>query len=201
MALVALGLGARAVAFEYGGLQSGDLVFQTAGDSDFSKAIVSATEIEDSQDFVHVGIVWVTDGCVKVIEASPEEGVRVIGFEEFVAEAPVSIVKRLELDFPVEGMVERALNHIGEPYDWYYLPDNGRMYCSELVYESYLGNDGDHLFETVPMNFRDSMGHLPKFWKALYQNLGMDVPEGLPGTNPVQISKNKNLKTVFIVGN
>ena len=70
------------------------------------------------------------------------------------------------------------------------------MYCSELVYESYLGENGTPLFCARPMNFRTADGTLPCFWAELFEQLGESVPEGIPGTNPNDMAKEKILKEV-----
>lgn len=179
------------------GLKTGDLLFQTAGTSEFSSAIDSST---GSTGFAHVGIVWVApDGIENVIEASPKEGVRVVEAEKFISEAPGVTAMRLEADFAADKVISLALSHIGEPYDWYYLPDNGMMYCSELVYESYLSQEGNHIFTAQPMSFRNGEGEIPAFWITLYEKLGVGVPEGVPGTNPNDLSKDPRLKVLFSV--
>lgn len=71
------------------------------------------------------------------------------------------------------------------------------MYCSELVYESFLRRDGSHLFTAIPMNFRDKDGNMPEFWTGLFAGLGRDVPEGEPGTNPNDMSRDPALQLVF----
>ena len=73
------------------------------------------------------------------------------------------------------------------------MPDNGAMYCSELVYECYLMCDGQHLFEAKPMNWRDKEGNLPQYWQEHFEKLGMPVPEGVPGTNPTDLSRSPQL--------
>ncbi|MCH5325636.1 MAG: hypothetical protein J1E29_00345, partial [Duncaniella sp.] len=79
-----------------------------------------------------------------------------------------------------------------------FLPDNDKMYCSELVYESYLTESGAHIFEAAPMNFRAADGSMPQFWLELYAELGVPVPEGIPGTNPNDLSKSPLLKIVSV---
>lgn len=183
--------------------QNGDLLFQTEGRSAFSEAISTATA-RDSLGFVHVAILHIDEeGTPNVIEASPRAGVREITLEQFLEESPLIdgnpgvVVKRLTVPFPAGEAIERAREHIGEPYDWYFLPDNGMMYCSELIYHCYLTEDGTPIFSTVPMNFRSADGEMPAFWTELYEKLGMDVPEGLPGTNPNQISDSPLLEEVW----
>ena len=183
-------------------LRSGDLIFETEGISSFSKAITEVTAHEDSLKFVHVGIVEVTDSVINIIEASPESGVRIIGLLEFLGENSDSlkkkrfVAKRLMMDYPVEKMIKRAKSHLGEPYDWWYLPDNGKMYCSELVYECYEDYEGNKIFETKPMNFLDSDGEMPEFWEELFQRIGSEVPQGMQGTNPNDLSKDKSLRNI-----
>lgn len=185
-------------------LKTGDLLFQLSGNSDFSKAISSSTHCGDSLDFAHVAIVCVeADSLVTVIEASPEEGVRKIDLEAFLSSAPRVgdmpgvVVKRLQTDFSPADVIENAKKHIGEEYDWWYMPDNAKMYCSELVYECYLDAEGMHIFEARPMNFRNSDGSMPDFWVRLYDSLGIAVPEGISGTNPNDLSKDAALVEIY----
>lgn len=178
-------------------VKTGDLAFRRAGDSDFSRAISSATAKDGEEDFVHVGIIIVgKDYVTNVLEASPEEGVRLTPLEDFCAHGPV-VVKRLTVEFPVEDCISRALGHMGEDYDWWYLPDNGKMYCSELVYEAYRFENEEPVFMAKPMNFRAPDGTMPDFWTELFRQLEMEVPEGLPGTNPNDMSADSRLTVVF----
>lgn len=184
-------------------LRNGDLLFEAAGNSEFSEAIASATAAGDSLRFVHVAILKAEpDGGFSVIEASPKEGVRSVALQDFldgaprINGAPAVVVMRLEKDFSAAEAIERAERYLGEPYDWWYMPDNGRMYCSELVYEAYLDADGNHIFGSRPMNFRNPDGTMPRFWEELYGELGVPVPEGLPGTNPHDLSRDPGLKEV-----
>ena len=44
------------------------------------------------------------------------------------------------------------------------------------------------------MNWRDAEGQLPKYWKEHFRKLGMKVPEGVPGTNPTDLSRSPLLR-------
>lgn len=208
------------------GLQKGDLIFQMEGNSDFSNAINEATSKSDSIRFVHVGIIDINEDCVNVIEADPEAGVRIISLKEFLENSPqinpssisrrnnISpllsqddrnsplpfvpgvVVKRLNIEFDKENAVNNAKKFIGQEYDWWYLPDNGKMYCSELVYESYLNSNGDKIFKAQPMNFLDANGNLPQFWRDLFHDLGQEVPQGVAGTNPNDMASDPRLVTI-----
>ena len=76
---------------------------------------------------------------------------------------------------------------MGKPYDYYYLPDDKEIYCSELVQISYVTDDGKLIFSTIPMTFRNREGEIPEFWVKHYAKKGIAIPEGEPGTNPGEL--------------
>lgn len=175
-------------------MKTGDLIFAREGKGKFSQAISASTISDEGVSYVHVGIIIVEpNGDINVLEASPERGVCLTPLEIFEKDSNGYDVKRLNFNFPVDKAIELAKSHVGEQYDWWYLPDNGKMYCSELVYESYRDYNGNPIFKAKPMNFRDSEGNLPEFWVKLYQELGQPVPEGIPGTNPNDMSRDSGL--------
>lgn len=47
------------------------------------------------------------------------------------------------------------------------------------------------------MNFRDSTGQIAPYWQEHFARLGMPVPEGVPGTNPGELSKDPALVAVY----
>ncbi|MCD8207900.1 MAG: hypothetical protein LUD72_08195 [Bacteroidales bacterium] len=181
--------------------RTGDLVFQMEGEGGFSGAISAATAV-DTINYVHVGIVVVEEGRAYVLEAEPQKGVVMTPWEDFMDGSPLVgggrgvTVMRLDVDFPLDEAMERAKSHLGEPYDWHFLSDNGKMYCSELVYDTYLYKDGGHIFTAVPMNFRASDGNVPEFWTELFGSFGEPVPEGVLGTNPNGLARDPLLKEV-----
>ena len=69
------------------------------------------------------------------------------------------------------------------------MPDNDAYYCSELIQVAF----GD-LFESKPMNWRDADGQLPEYWVKHFEKLGSPVLEGVPGTNPTDMSRSPLLK-------
>lgn len=181
-------------------LRSGDLLFQ-GNEGDFTDAIEAVTD----GGFSHVGIV--EDGTY-VLEALPENGVVRTLLEDFLKAAArdstgLPRVKAYRLNDKAgtpgerEDIVRRALRKaagfIGIPYDDSFLPGPEALYCSELVWESYRHTDGTPVFQAVPMNFKDSSGAIAPYWKSHYEALGETVPEGLPGTNPNDLSKDQAL--------
>lgn len=183
--------------------QNGDLLFQVAGESNFSEAIVNTTARLDSLQFDHVGIVCCEQGKPYVIEASAKRGVVCTSFNDFIASSIKMnggygiIAKRVNSCFSAEEAVLRAKSHLGEAYDWTYSPNNGKMYCSELVYESFRDSNGNPIFTERPMNFRNLQGKFPDFWIKLFNELGDTIPQGLPGTNPNDISKEPVITEVY----
>lgn len=176
--------------------RSGDLVFQVSAGSEMGEAITDATAKSDSISYDHVGIVCVEDGKTFVIEATPKQGVVLTAWEDFTEQAD-GMVMRLRQPCDMEKTIARAKSHLGEAYDWSYLPDNGKMYCSELVYESYRAADGKPLFTARPMNFRNADGEMPAFWTELFTRLGEPIPEGVPGTNPNDMAREASLEMVL----
>lgn len=172
-------------------MATGHLIFvrDTAG---MGSAIAASTG-----QYTHVAIAQCTDSGLFVIEALPQLGVVRRPFESFGADILDSdscflcVVDFYALNIPFDTarFIARVNSLLGQPYDDYFMPDNGRIYCSELVYECFLDSAGNHLFSAAPMNFLDSAGRLPRYWQQHFDNLGFLVPQGVPGTNPTAMSQ------------
>ncbi|MGM9736013.1 MAG: YiiX/YebB-like N1pC/P60 family cysteine hydrolase [Candidatus Cryptobacteroides sp.] len=194
-------------------LRNGDLVFVMSDSSAMSSAISDATSDGEGPSFDHVGIIAVEDDGVKVIEARSDKGVAVTPWQEFLEEAPsygdkVGIcIRRVSSEvagsksFDPDAAVRKARSFVGLPYDWEYEHGNQAIYCSELVWLSYLDSEGKPLFEAVPMNFKGPDGNFPEFWTNLFEKLGKPIPQGCPGTNPNDLSRSDilvNMNQEFI---
>ncbi len=189
-------------------LQTGDLLFQ-CGTGAMTEAITDATGRSERLNFTHVGIVLHTptndthprQRCAtdSVLEATTEGGVRIVPLEKFLARSariddqPAVVAMRMHDTTGVAASVERARKALGASYDYSFRPDNGRYYCSELVYETYLRPDGTYCFTACPMNFRAPDGTMPRYWQELFERLGEPIPEGVPGTNPNDLSQEESL--------
>ncbi len=184
--------------------KEGDLAFQISEPSEFVKAITDASAQRDSIKFAHVGIVVVEGKKPYILEATPKGGVKLTTLEDYLSEAetiggmPGVVIKRIAMNnFPIRDAIARAKSYIGQEYDWNFLPDNGKMYCSELVYDSFLDAEGHHLFQASPMNFLDYEGNVPAYWSDLFSRLGTEIPQGVPGTNPQDMSRDTILYEVY----
>lgn len=172
-------------------LQSGDLLFLNENLSDMEQAIAASTG-----KYTHVALVECDSADeVWVIEASPKEGVQRISYSQFEKDNNISSSKgicaiyRLTVPFDTAMVIARAKSLVGKPYDNAFLPDNDAYYCSELIEVAFGG-----LFPSKPMNWRDADGNLPEYWKKHFEKLGVPVPEGVPGTNPTDLSRSPLLK-------
>ncbi|MCF0166587.1 MAG: hypothetical protein HUJ89_05460 [Bacteroidales bacterium] len=191
------------------GLKTGDLIFigvpweaDAADSTSLGSAIIAATGDADALNMVHVAIVEVKGDSIWVIDATPGHGVDRYPLDTFLSDIhsqdgviPTIVVKRV-VGYDVEEFVDNAKAFIGEPYDICFLPDNGAKYCSELVYDSYVSSDGKHLFGSKPMNFKNQDGEMPIYWEQLFSSMNMEVPQGIPGTNPHDMSKSSILEEV-----
>ena len=175
------------------GLRTGDLLFQ-AGESDFTEAITSVTD----GIWSHVGIVEKTPESVFILEASPDCGVVRTPLSAFLDEAAhlsdgTPVVKACRIQGltreEASSAIERAKGFLGRSYDFAFLPGMEEVYCSELVHACILKKDGTPLFEARPMTFCDSTGKTSPYWIQYYESLGTDIPEGVPGTNPNDLSR------------
>lgn len=177
-------------------VRRGDLLFiASAGSGGMGSAIAAATASGSVHDFVHVAIIDTDpDGSLWAIEATPGRGVSRHPLDTLIQDnrlpdgtLPYMEFVHLDTAFPVDSAISRALGKSGQPYDFYYLPDNAAVYCSELVYDSYLTSEGGHIFPSIPMNFKSPDGTYPDFWVSLFAKLGRPIPQGCPGTNPQQL--------------
>lgn len=182
-------------------LRDGDLLFCVADNSVMSNAIVDATQME-KVNYDHVAIYAVIDNTPSVIEANPKDGVICRSLDDFMEDVTDInggkgiTVMRVTQSIDLKAAIQRARQFIGRPYDWSYLPDNEKLYCTELVYECYLNNDGKPIFKANPMTFKDSKGNIPDFWVDLFSRLGEPIPEGVIGTNPNDLSQSPALEEI-----
>lgn len=162
-------------------LRTGDLLFQF-GDDKMSEAIAESTG-----NFTHAAIALRRNGRLEALEAT-SEGVKITPWEEFSCRPTVG--KRIRLSRKLRKQaVEKALQRLGAPYDYAFQPDNGAYYCTELIEESYLDAHGNRIFKRKPMTFKNRHGETPAYWVEHFAARGEPIPEGVPGTNPSEMSR------------
>ncbi len=190
--------------------RSGDLLFVSIpADYDLnagsmSGAIAASTSGGAERMRIHVAILEVRGDSTWIIDATIKHGVDRHPLDTFLADFTLrdGSLPELEVMRPkvsakqAARFVENAKKFLGQPYDVHFLPDNGAMYCSELVYNSYVTPAGKHLFSESPMNWRDADGEIPLYWQELFALLGEEVPQGVPGTNPQMMAEEECLTRV-----
>lgn len=164
-------------------LQNGDLLF-VSDTNGMGQAVKASTG-----NYTHVAMVERVGDSIFVIDATQRHGVARRPIEKTFANKMPIEVYRLKTPFDTAAVLARAHALIGKPYDNTFLPDNDAYYCSELIQKAF----GD-LFPSKPMNWRDKEGNLPKYWEKHFTELGVPVPEGVPGTNPTDLSRSPLLK-------
>ena len=194
--LVAIGCGNRNAR-----LHNGDLIFvglpygYDAETGSMDAAISSATGEEGGLNLIHVAIAEVKGDSIWIIDATIRHGVDRHPLDTFLRDFtlrdgsyPEFIVKRVK-GIDAHAAVERAKTYCGRGYDVRFLPDNEELYCSELVQVSFLDAGGEPVFKSEPMNWLAPDGTMPAYWEWLFGQLGMEVPQGVPGTNPQRMSQ------------
>lgn len=164
-------------------IRTGDLLF-VSDTSGMGLAVKESTG-----HYTHVAIVERVGDSLFIIDATQRRGVSRRPIEKtFANRMPVDIY-RLTIAFDTAAVIKRAHALLGRPYDNAFLPDNDAYYCSELIQAVF-----DTLFPSAPMNWRDKEGNMPEYWKKHFKKLGMPVPEGVPGTNPTDLSQSPLLQ-------
>ena len=201
---------AAATACSRPALRTGDIIFfgipggYDASEDSMADAIACSTG-DGELNLIHAAIAEVDgDGKVWIIDATLKHGVdrhpldtTLRDFTLKDGSLPTFIIKRLKSGYEPRFM-DNAKAFCGLPYDLAFLPDNGMLYCTELIRESYRREDGSYLFAEKPMNWKNSAGEIPQYWTWLFGLLGTDVPQGVPGTNPQDMAAEEILETVKV---
>lgn len=180
-------------------LKTGDLLFQSMNCGPLCEAINQVTAGYQGHDFSHMGMVYVQNDSIFVIEASGS-AVKKTPFETFKSYTNEKMfVGRLKQKYQayIPEAIAFALQQIGIPYDEAYLYDNGKYYCSELIYDAFLHAYKKPLFELLPMTFKSPKSNeYFEVWSDYYKQLNIEIPEGKPGCNPGGISTSDKLKII-----
>ena len=180
--LILFALGSSAALAQWEHLQSGDMLF-VRDTSGMGSAVQQTTG-----QYTHVALVERSGDTLFIIDAAPTLGVSRRHLSPLTFHLSPCDVYRLTIPFDTAAVISRAHSFLGQPYDNAFMHDNGAIYCSELIYECFLDSAGNHLFEAIPMNWRAPDGTIPQYWLDHFKKLNTPIPEGLPGTNPTDLS-------------
>ncbi|MFY8187576.1 MAG: YiiX/YebB-like N1pC/P60 family cysteine hydrolase [Flavobacterium sp.] len=168
-------------------LQNGDFIFQTLDCGPLCDAILEVTPAYKNHRFNHLGMVFIENDSIKIIEAAGNS-VRVVSLEKFQSNSqkPHFVGRLKEAFLPlIPNAISFAKAQIGTPYDDAYLYDNEAYYCSELIYDAFLSAQGKPLFSLQPMTFKSpKTNEFATAWVEYYKELNIPIPEGEMGCNP-----------------
>ena len=177
--------------------KSGDLLFQDLDCGGLCDAIEKVTTGVKGYSFSHVGLVYKENDTVFVIEAIGKD-VHLTPLQNFAnrqldGKGKMKLVHgRLKKQYQYlnKAAIKYALAKLSTPYDDAFLYNNGKYYCSELIYDAYLtANKGKPVFQLFPMTFIDpDTKQIFPAWVDYYKALGIEIPEGKPGCNPGGLS-------------
>lgn len=180
-------------------LKDGDFIFQSMNCGPLCYAINEVTEGYNNIDFNHMGMVYIKNDSIYIIEASGNavKTTPITTFKSYT-DKPM-YVGRLKKRFRkyIPQAISFSLQQIGVPYDDAYLYNNGSYYCSELIYDAFLEAYKKPFFQLFPMTFKSPKSNaFFEVWVDYYQKLNMEIPEGKLGCNPGGISTSKKLKII-----
>ncbi|WP_396164001.1 YiiX/YebB-like N1pC/P60 family cysteine hydrolase [Flavobacterium sp.] len=183
-------------------LKSGDLLFQSMNCGPLCEAINEVTSGYQGHDFSHLGLVYIKNDSILVIEAAGSS-VKITPYETFKTyTAEKMFVGRLKRKYRalIPEAIAFALQQIGVPYDEEYVYNNRKYYCSELLYDAFLHANKKPLFDLFPMTFKSpKTKEYFEVWVDYYKKLNIEIPEGKPGCNPGGISTSDKLKIIGTV--
>lgn len=184
--------------------QQGDLLFQDLDCGPLCDAIESVTTSYGNYHFSHLGLVFTReDDSLFVIEAIGDK-VQATPLHKFLyrnidaSGNPKVVAMRSTLSQnEVKRAIQLALQEIDKPYDDYFLPDNNRWYCSELIAYAFNTAARRIVFANTAMTYKfsDTDSIMP-VWKDYFDKLNVPVPEGVPGCNPGGMSRSAYVKLV-----
>lgn len=183
---------------DYGTLKNGDILFQDLDCGGLCDAIEQVTQSYGGRHFSHIGLVSIEGDSIYVIEAIGTK-VQRTALKEFTHRNGNEILLgRVSKSYQkmLPQAVHIAQEQIGIAYDDAFIYDNGKYYCSELLYDAFKqANANEAFFELRPMTFKkpNSNEFFP-VWVDYYQKLKMPIPEGMAGINPGGISMSKKLQ-------
>lgn len=145
--------------------------------------------------FIHAAILDVDTTGIWIIDATLKHGVDRHPLDTFLREftlkdgsLPTLEVYRLKDQSHIQSYLENTKTYLGEQYDVDFQQDNGKHYCTELIYDSYQQGE-DHIFTSGPIDFRNTEGEFPVYWQFLFNLISTPIPQGNEGTLPASMRK------------
>ncbi len=185
--------------------QNGDILFQDIDCGPLCDAIERVTDSYGNYNFSHLGLVFQSSNdSIYVIEAIGNE-VQLTPYKVFLYRSlnknnkPKVIAMRSSFTaLQIDSAVTIAFREKGKPYDDFFLQDNERWYCSELIAYAFNSALKQTVFESTPMTYKESgSDSILKVWRDYFEDIQSEVPEGKPGCNPGAMSRSGYLKLIY----
>ena len=146
-----------------------------------------------------MGIVYIAStDSVFVLEATPPL-VKLTPIDEFLypnkenSKNPLWVAGRLKQEYShlIEPALEYGITLTGKGYDYGFVLDNDKYYCSELVYKIFrVANGGVELFPLNTMTFcAPGDTTTLESWVKYFDEHSLPIPEGQLGINPGPMSR------------
>jgi hypothetical protein len=188
-------------------LLEGDLLFQDLNCGGLCDAIETVTQGIDGKKFSHCAMVVKQNDTLKIVEAIGGN-VQISTLHHFFARSAdtiiiknITIARTTAMDkVGIAKASSFAVQQVGQPYDDEFIMNNGKWYCSELLYEAFkVANNQQEFFSLAPMTFKDpaTKNYFPA-WIDYYKALQKPIPEGQLGLNPGSISRSDKLTILKI---
>lgn len=180
-------------------LQKGDLLFINIECGGMCDAINAVTSGYDDIDFNHMGIITTTNNKDFFVYEAIGKAVVKTPIATFLSytKKPVYVGKLKKKHAKlIPAVLAFCESQLGVPYDNDFLYDNGKYYCSELVYDAFKAANRDKpFFQLFPMTYKEPGSE--KFfpvWIEHFAQRGIEIPEGKPGCNPGGMSLDAKIK-------
>ena len=161
-------------------------------------AINAVTNGYNNNDFNHMGLVVKTAKNEYFVYEAIGNAVVKTPLKNFFAytKNPVYVgtLKRKYV-YLLSKAIPFCEEQLGVPYDDDFLYDNGKYYCSELIYDAFkFANNNKPFFKLFPMTYKEpeSDNFFP-VWVEHFAKRGIEIPEGKPGCNPGGMSLDKKI--------
>lgn len=178
----------------------GDLIFQNLSCGPLCDAINEVTYGYEDHNFNHMGMVVNYKDTLQVVEATWPQ-VCITPLDDFLAKTKEPMyLGRLKPQFRklIPQATAFAIEQVGVPYDENYLYQNGKYYCSELIYDAFKkANKNKSFFYLYPMTYKSKYtGEYFPVWEEYFLKLNQEIPEGQIGCNPAGMSLSQKITIV-----
>ncbi len=184
-------------------LQEGDLLFQNLDCGPLCDAIEKVTTGYKGLAFSHIGFVVNEKDSLYVLEAIGKD-VHLTPVHIFFQRSHHAVyIGRVKSKYSslLKDAVAFAKHQTGVLYDDVFLYNNGKYYCSELIYDAFkYANEGLPFFSLEPMTFCEpATSVFFPAWVDYYNELNIKIPEGEAGINPGGISTSRKISILGTV--